>query len=106
LSLPLHLLAPPPHPSPTHRSSDLRLRRRAARPRARWAGAAARPASLLLEEREMGARDRAPRRGRARLLGGVRLPQLRRPVARTADRKSTRLNSSHQISSYAVFVVK
>src|SRR5207244_7304702 len=84
LSLPLHLLAPPPHPSPTHRSSDLRLRRRAARPRARWAGAAARPASLLLEEREMGARDRAPRRGRARLLGGVRLPQLRRPVARTA----------------------
>src|SRR5205085_9997120 len=62
----------------------LRLRRRAARARARRAGAAARPASLLLEEREVGAGNRAPHRGRAGLLGGLRLPQLRRPVARAA----------------------
>ena len=55
-----------------HRRQGLgrvRLRRRAARPRARRPGAAARPAPLLLEEREVGARASAPRRGRARLLG-------------------------------------
>src|SRR3954466_759042 len=32
----------------------------------------------------MGARNRAPRRRRARLLGGLRLPQLRRPLERAA----------------------
>ena len=47
----------------------VRLRRRAARARARRPGAAARAAPLLLEEREVGARARAARRGRARLLG-------------------------------------
>ena len=50
-------------------------------------GAAARPASLLLEEREVGARDRAPPGRPARVLGGLRLPQLRRPVERTAVRR-------------------
>src|SRR5262249_16558341 len=57
----------------------LRLRRRAARARARRPGAAPRPPPLLLEEREVGARARAARRGRTRVLGGLRLPQLRRP---------------------------
>ena len=61
-----------------------RVRRRAARARARRPGAAARAAPLLLEERQVGARARAPDRGRARLLGGLRVPQLRRPVAGTA----------------------
>src|SRR5437764_4907961 len=62
----------------------VRVRRRAARARARRAGAAPRPAPLLLEERQMGARARAARGGRARLLGDLRLPQLRRRVARAA----------------------
>src|SRR3954471_19753602 len=48
--------------------------RRPARPRARRAGAAARPPPLLLEERQVGARPGAAGRGRARLLGEVRLP--------------------------------
>ncbi len=62
----------------------LRLRRRAARAGARRPGAAARPAPVLLEERQVGARPRATRRGRARLLGELRLPQLRRPMAGAA----------------------
>src|SRR5438552_13214152 len=37
-------------------------------------------------------------RGAAQLVHGVALPQR--------DRKSTRLNSSHQINSYAVFCLK
>ena len=40
-------------------------------------GAAARPPPLLLEEREVGARDRAAAGRHARILGGLRLPQLR-----------------------------
>ena len=47
-------------------------------------GAPARPAPLLLEEREVGARARPRRRGRAGLLGGARLPHVRRPVAGAA----------------------
>src|SRR5262249_50866841 len=47
-------------------------------------GPAPRPASLLLEERQVGARAEPAQRGRARLLGEVRLPQLRRPVAGAA----------------------
>ena len=62
----------------------LQLRRRAARPRARRPGAPARAAPLLLEEREVGSRPRVARRGRARLLGDVRLPHVRRPVAGAA----------------------
>src|ERR671934_3162348 len=62
----------------------LRVRRRAARCGARGAGQAARPASLLLEERQVGARCRATRVRRARLLGVLRLPQLRRSVERAA----------------------
>src|SRR5258708_22275786 len=34
------------------------------------------------------------------------LLQSQTPVGKTADRKSTRLNSSHQIISYAVFCLK
>src|SRR5579862_1651103 len=64
----------------------VRLRRRAARSRARWSCAVARAASLLLEEREVGARPRAAARRRARLLGRLRLQQLRRPVEGTALR--------------------
>src|SRR4029077_7858363 len=39
---------------------------------------------LFLEERQMGARDHAPKRGAAGLLGIERLPHSRRPLAGTA----------------------
>src|SRR5690348_17711283 len=47
--------------------------------------------------------DRGTHRGRAGAAAG-RL--LRRGAARRADRKSTRLNSSHPSISYAVFCLK
>src|SRR6266568_1298735 len=64
----------------------LRLRRSTARARARRPRAPARPAPLLLEERQVGTGPPAPVDRRARLLGGKRLPQLRRPMAGTALR--------------------
>src|SRR2546430_11448439 len=39
-------------------------------------------------------------------LGGVAVPHATPPRARTRDRKSTRLNSSHSQKSYAVFCLK
>src|ERR671919_1923444 len=62
----------------------LRVRRRATRAGARRPSQTARPAPLLLEERQVGPRPRATRPRRARLLGVLRLPQLRRPVERAA----------------------
>src|SRR4029453_15208985 len=62
----------------------VRLRRRAARSRTRRPRAPARPASLLLEEREVDPRAPPRRNRRARLLGGERVPQLRQPVEGTA----------------------
>ena len=50
-------------------------------PGARRPGAAAGAAPLLLEEREVGARARHDAGRRARVLGAVRLPPPRRPVA-------------------------
>src|SRR6476619_238598 len=85
------------HHQPAAGGSDRRprldcvfLRRRAAAPGARRAGPAAGAAPLLLEERQVGARAGAAAGGRARLLGGLRLPQLRGAVARAALRR--RLN--------------
>ena len=54
--------------------------RRAARARARLAAAARHPGQVLLEEREVAARDRALGDRQAGLLGALRLPQRRRPV--------------------------
>src|SRR5262249_46897272 len=65
----------------------LRLRRGAARPGAPRAGAAAPTAPLLLEEREVGAPARAAGPPRARRLGELRVPQLRRAVAGAAVRR-------------------
>src|SRR3712207_8484530 len=48
----------------------------------------------------------ARRRGRAPGPGAVGVPSLPRPAAGVADRKSTRLNSSHANISYAVFCLK
>ena len=50
-------------------------------------GAAARPAPVLLEERQVDPRARAARGRAARLLGGQRLPPARRPLARAALRR-------------------
>src|SRR5438552_10287379 len=47
--------------------------------------------------------DRENARGRSRGIRGP-VPPIRRQLAQ--DRKSTRLNSSHQIISYAVFCLK
>src|SRR5438067_2064765 len=57
-----------------------------ARVPARRPRAHARPAALLLEERQVGTRPPAPLERRARLLGDKRLPQLRKPMAGTALR--------------------
>src|SRR5206468_1138961 len=62
----------------------LRPRRSTARARARWPRAHARPAPLLLEERQVDTGPPAPVDRRARLLGDKRLPQLRKPMAGTA----------------------
>src|SRR5918996_4226766 len=62
----------------------IRLRRRAARPRARRPGTHACAAPLLLEEREVDSRAAPLGDRRARVLGGQRLPQLRRSVAGAA----------------------
>ena len=79
------------HDEPAARGRDRRQgvgrvggRRRAAPAPARRPGAAARPAPLLLEERQVGLGAPAPRPQRARLLGAQRLPRPRRPVARAA----------------------
>ena len=58
--------------------------RQAAADRPRRPGAADRAPPLRLEERQVGERRRAPRRGPPRLLGGERLPHLRRPLERGA----------------------
>ena len=52
--------------------------------RARRPGAPARPAPLLLEERQVGGRAAGARPRRAGVLGAQRLPRPRRPVARAA----------------------
>src|SRR3954452_2008290 len=60
------------------------LRRGTPGPRARRPGPAARPAPVLLEERQVGARAGPGQVQRARLLGDLRLPRPRGPVARAA----------------------
>src|SRR5206468_10122176 len=83
------------HSFPTRRSSDLRHRLRRPRPRPSTVG-----------------RRRPPRQCRHLLLSHPRRPRrLRRrsnptTTIRYGDRKSTRLNSSHDQISYAVFCLK
>src|SRR4029079_12906023 len=54
--------------------------------RPRLSAAARDPGQVLLEEREVAARDRAQLDRQARLLGALRLPQRRRSVERGALR--------------------
>src|SRR5438552_12126857 len=65
--------------------------------------------SLTTLFRSLSASDRDPgrdRRGRVPDRGHDRDPNGGRGRGRGPDRKSTRLNSSHQIISYAVFCLK
>src|SRR5258708_25940391 len=55
----------------------------------------------VVRPRGGGCRRSLPRRG-----GGTRLREPAAAQLRHRDRKSTRLNSSHQIISYAVFCLK
>src|SRR5258708_21513562 len=48
--------------------------------------------------------SRRPMPGIAKMISMIRVPPISRPIL--IDRKSTRLNSSHQIISYAVFCLK
>src|SRR5256885_8852083 len=48
----------------------------------------------------------AGRDGSPEARSGGHLPPLRRSLSSAADRKSTRLNSSHLVISYAVFCLK
>src|SRR5207244_6142836 len=79
-SLPHSPAPPPPHSFPTRRSSDLH---------------AVREHDDVLTRHDL---------GRGALHRGLTRPGVDR--ARCVDRKSTRLNSSHQIISYAVFCLK
>src|SRR6202034_153286 len=64
-----------------------RLRWPAAGARTRRPGPSAYPAPVLLEERQVGPQPGAARHQRPRLLGKLRLPHLRRPMAGTALRR-------------------
>src|SRR5207244_9816119 len=98
------LLIPPPPPTSTlfpyttlFRSRAVRIVRRRCR-----GGRAARPAA----RRQEAAQDGRGRRRLWRRRGGRRACLSRLPGLAAGDRKSTRLNSSHQIISYAVFCLK
>ena len=60
-------------------------------------GAPRRAPPLLLEERQMGARPAHRRAGSARILGVVRLPQPRRPLARRALQRRLSARPTHPI---------
>src|SRR5207244_8808515 len=103
-----HLLAPcPPPPLPLHDALPIspRARARARRREARtgrapsWSRRRRRPGSLLLGPR-VDVRDRLEEPEGVGLLS---LEGIASDDRTEADRKSTRLNSSHQIISYAVF---
>src|SRR5439155_25650592 len=68
--------------------------RSAAHPGPRLSGPALHPDEVLLEERQVAARNRALRRRQARLLGALRLPQRRRLLARGAVRLLARSRDS------------
>src|SRR5205807_9456228 len=92
------------HSFPTRRSSDLVL------PVPRVPPADATPISAREEAREHRSRRcaggaRGAARGESVRPGGARDRPLRAPLA-GGDRKSTRLNSSHLVISYAVFCLK
>src|SRR5947208_4126523 len=78
--------------------------RRAAR--ARVGGRAARPESVSIVRRRAGAGGGAWAAGRREAADVLRHAHRGPQCTPREDRKSTRLNSSHQIISYAVFCLK
>src|SRR5207244_13632388 len=91
-----------PHPIPTRRSSDLQPVPQAGGPQKKTDSNEASPSSLTA-----GRRGRMGGRGEQSVKGaGDSSPALGPVVKMPGDRKSTRLNSSHQIISYAVFCLK
>src|SRR5439155_11649853 len=76
------------------RPRRLRGGRSAAHPGSRLSGPALHSDEVLLEERQVAARNRALRRRQARLLGALRLPQRRRLLARGAVRLLARSRDS------------
>src|SRR5207244_13049539 len=99
----LLFLLPPPPPStlfPTRRSSDL--------PRLA-SGRNAHPGPALGANPPFAGQERLDvefMSVRTMKLDSHRYERLAGPSVRAPDRKSTRLNSSHQIISYAVFCLK
>src|SRR5205807_10413381 len=97
----LHCYAPhrDPHPFPTRRSSDLQsaeetgLLRRRRLARVRWRHAAERARAAPAGDDVAAQQD-------------VSSASARRRSGNRRDRKSTRLNSSHLVISYAVFCLK
>src|SRR5207244_11900515 len=87
---------------PTRRSSDLRRSRGVARLRLAEGNPGGRPHTVGHSWPALG-RQRAPA-SRLPIPAGHRSQRDHRELSR--DRKSTRLNSSHQIISYAVFCLK
>src|SRR5258708_19956591 len=83
---------------PTRRSSDLRLNGFLTELRLRRV-------ELLLKSVSHDQLDESPM-GRRSRIGSADDPWATHRVDRGTDRKSTRLNSSHQIISYAVFCFK
>src|SRR5437899_8923572 len=70
-------------------------------PRKRYSLPTRRSSDLIHASKD--ASDRGPRMRRSDCLS---LPEIERELRLAADRKSTRLNSSHLGSSYAVFCLK
>ena len=82
-----HRVHDQPAASRCHRWSSLGglgIRGHTAADRTRWTGTPLGPASLFLEECEMGGRIAGPRPRRTRILGAQRLPRSGRSVARAA----------------------
>src|SRR5207244_10991518 len=101
-----HIYAPPTdlHSLPTRRSSDLHPRARVAPKPGGEDVAAARSRQPYMQALLNLRNYRLPEQKNLRGFGAL-TPVFSLPAGfvRRLDRKSTRLNSSHQISSYAVF---
>src|SRR4051812_31023709 len=87
----LHLKRPALLPRGPGRAARNARQRRAARARARLPAPARDPRQVLLEERQVAARHRALEHRPPRLLGALRLPQRRRPLAGGALRLLRRI---------------
>src|SRR5207244_11846299 len=100
-----HAAALPPHACPTRRSSDLSMSYLAAMRAAEPPGRERRRA-LAAAKVVVGNACRFVGQQAVQLHGGMGVTDEIAASHLFRDRKSTRLNSSHQIASYAVFCFK